>query len=163
MQLKLLLVNTSTDLWRDDPPTALNWVLTLFQVCEKSRKKHSYSISTSVLLVSLTSLILPQPLGCNPPLPLPHCHRHRSSRCRSCQCCCRHCCGRFAAASAIQGHSPICSHLRCNPTHTRAWSLQGQSYFEETRTIYYLFSSKIHVHPEKIKNKIAVHPEKYCR
>jgi hypothetical protein len=37
---------------------------------------------------------------------------------------------------------------------------EGEAIFEETRTTYYLFSSKIHVHPEKIKNKIAVHPEK---
>jgi hypothetical protein len=35
---------------------------------------------------------------------------------------------------------------------------KGKAIFEETITTYYLFSSKIHVHPEKI-NKIAIHPE----
>jgi hypothetical protein len=28
---------------------------------------------------------------------------------------------------------------------------EGEAIFEETRTTYYSFSSKIHVHPEKIK------------
>jgi hypothetical protein len=36
---------------------------------------------------------------------------------------------------------------------------EGEAIFEETRTTYCLFSSKIHVHPEKM-NKTAIHPEK---
>ena len=37
--MQFLLVNTSTVLWRDDPPTTLHWVVTLSQVCEKCTQK----------------------------------------------------------------------------------------------------------------------------
>ncbi len=43
---KFLLVNTSTELWRDDPPTTLHWVVTL-----SSRRRHRCRVAIFVVVV----------------------------------------------------------------------------------------------------------------
>jgi hypothetical protein len=50
----------------------------------------------------------------------------------------------FAAASASQGGSPICSHLRCNLTHKGAESAKAKLFLkkQEPHTIYFNFTQK---------------------